>query len=110
MARLRARAGPGSLSASARDTGNPEANRSFEIPHITDVHESRERERLSFPTAFTALAAEPTVTRPLGVRFVAMCGVAADAHLAVDKRAPVSIQVDEVALRLMRLPAVVWSG
>jgi len=37
------------------------------------------------------------VARKLGEQFVAMDRVAADAHLAVDTRAPLASQVDEVA-------------
>lgn len=41
--------------------------------------------------------AGPQVARKLGERFVAMRGVSADAHLAVDTGTSVSLQVDEVA-------------
>lgn len=41
--------------------------------------------------------AGPLVARQLGERFVAMRGVAADAHLAVDTRPDLSTHVDEVA-------------
>lgn len=60
-----------------------------------DVREARAGARLTRGDSDSD--AGPEVARELGERFVAMRGVGADAHLAVDTGASVALQVDEVA-------------